>query len=115
MTEFFSLNFSLKIRKAVQSTLILFPLLGITNLLFFSSEVVGTDGARQQLRHEQNRDMLRFGGIGGFLTANVADRHREQPQTEMINSEISTTITVIDIIRMTMAMIRNCKRAPRSL
>ena len=35
MTDFFSLNFSLKIRKAVQSTLILFPLLGITNLLFF--------------------------------------------------------------------------------
>ena len=48
----------------------------VSNLLFFSSEVVGTDGARQQLRHEQNGDMLRFGGIGGFLTANIADtRH----------------------------------------
>ena len=30
----------------------------ISQLLFFSSEVVGTDGARQQLRHEQNGAML---------------------------------------------------------
>ena len=48
----------------------------LKNVLLFSSEVVGSDGARQQLRHEQTGDMLRFGGIGGFLTANVADtRH----------------------------------------
>ena len=48
----------------------------LKNVLVFSSEVVGSDGARQQLRHEQTGDMLRFGGIGGFLTANVADtRH----------------------------------------
>ncbi|CAK0851590.1 unnamed protein product, partial [Prorocentrum cordatum] len=45
----------------------------VRNLLFFSSDVVGSEGARQQLRHEQMGDMLRFGGIGGFLTPNVAD------------------------------------------
>ena len=48
----------------------------VAGLLFFSSEVVGSDGARQSLRHEQGGGMLRFGGLGGFLTANVADtRH----------------------------------------
>ena len=31
--------------------------------LFFSSEVVGTDGARQQLRHEQNGAMLMLLGM----------------------------------------------------
>ena len=30
----------------------------ISQLLFFSAEVVGTDGARQELRHEQNGAML---------------------------------------------------------
>ena len=30
----------------------------ISQLLFFSSDVVGSDGARQQLRHEQNGAML---------------------------------------------------------
>ncbi|CAK0816743.1 unnamed protein product, partial [Prorocentrum cordatum] len=45
----------------------------VRNLLFFSSDVVGSEGARQQLRHEQMGDMLRFGGIGGFLAPNVAD------------------------------------------
>ena len=39
-------------------------------------DVVGTDGARQLLRHEQTGDVLRFGGLGAFLTLNVADtRH----------------------------------------
>jgi hypothetical protein len=48
----------------------------LSNLLLFSGEVVGTDGARQQLRHEQRGDILRFGGLGAFVTANVADtRH----------------------------------------
>ena len=32
----------------------------ISQLLFFSAEVVGTDGARQQLRHEQNGAMLMY-------------------------------------------------------
>ena len=31
----------------------------ISQLLFFSADVIGTDGARQQLRHEQNGAMLR--------------------------------------------------------
>ena len=35
----------------------------LSQLLFFSSEVVGTDGARQQLRHEQNGAMLMLLGI----------------------------------------------------
>ncbi len=42
-------------------------------LLIFSCEVIGSDGARQQLRHEQMGDMLRYGPIGGFMTPNVAD------------------------------------------
>ena len=45
----------------------------LSELMFFSSEVVGSDGARQQLRHEQNGAMLLRGGIDGFLTPNVAD------------------------------------------
>ena len=45
----------------------------IHDLLIFSCEVIGSDGARQQLRHEQMGDMLRYGPIGGFMTANVAD------------------------------------------
>ncbi len=48
----------------------------LSDVLLFSAEVVGSDGARQRLRHEQMGDMLRFGPIGGFLTPNVADtRH----------------------------------------
>lgn len=35
----------------------------LSQLLFFSSEVVGTDGARQQLRHEQNGAMLMLLGM----------------------------------------------------
>ena len=35
----------------------------ISQLLFFSAEVVGTDGARQQLRHEQNGAMLMSLGL----------------------------------------------------
>ena len=45
-------------------------------LLFLSGTIVGTDGARQQQRHEQTSDILRYGGLGAFLTANLADtRH----------------------------------------
>ena len=45
----------------------------LQEMLYFTSEVIGTDGARQKLRHEQMGDMLRFGASGGFLTPNVAD------------------------------------------
>ena len=45
-------------------------------MLYFTSEVIGTDGARQKLRHEQMGDMLRFGAVGGFITPNVADTRR---------------------------------------
>lgn len=45
----------------------------LLDLHHFSSEVVGSDGARQQLRHEQSGAMLLRGGIDGFLTPNVAD------------------------------------------
>ena len=44
-----------------------------SDLLFMSGDIVGSDGARQQLRHEQVGDVLRFGGLGAFLTLNVAD------------------------------------------
>ena len=45
----------------------------LLDLHHFSSEIVGSDGARQQLRHEQSGAMLLRGGIDGFLTPNVAD------------------------------------------
>ena len=48
----------------------------LQEMLYFTSEVIGTDGARQKLRHEQMGDMLRFGAVGGFLTPNVADTRR---------------------------------------
>ena len=41
--------------------------------MIFTSEVVGTDGARAKLRHEQNGFGLMFGGSGGFLTPNMSD------------------------------------------
>lgn len=44
----------------------------ISQLLFFSAEVVGTDGARQQLRHEQNGAMLMYLGVTlGFETGQI--------------------------------------------
>lgn len=57
----------------------------LTKILFFSSDVVGSDGARQQLRHEQTGDMLRYGGIGGFLTPNVADTRHLLLHAEALN------------------------------
>ena len=41
----------------------------ISQLLFFSAEIIGTDGARQQLRHEQNGAMLMY-----LESANVYNR-----------------------------------------
>eukprot|EP00973_Karenia_brevis_P003060 419300-Karenia_brevis.AAC.1 len=41
--------------------------------MVFTTEVVGSDGARAQLRHEQNGYVLKFGQAGGFLTPNFAD------------------------------------------
>lgn len=46
---------------------------GKSELMVFTSEVLGSDGARAKLRHEQNGFALMFGGGGGFLTPNVAD------------------------------------------
>eukprot|EP00959_Pyramimonas_sp_CCMP1952_P231375 4836244-Pyramimonas_sp.AAC.1 len=45
----------------------------LSELMVFTSEVLGSDGARAKLRHEQNGFALMFGGAGGFLTPNVAD------------------------------------------
>ena len=39
----------------------------------FTTEVVGSDGARAKLRHEQNGFCLMFGPAGGFLTPNMSD------------------------------------------
>lgn len=39
----------------------------------FTSDVVGSDGARAQLRHEQNGFSLKFGPSGAFVTPNLAD------------------------------------------
>ena len=41
--------------------------------MVFTSDVLGSDGARALLRHEQNGYGLMFGGASGFLTPNVAD------------------------------------------
>ncbi|CAK0852500.1 unnamed protein product, partial [Prorocentrum cordatum] len=45
----------------------------LSELMVFTSEVLGSDGARARLRHEQNGFALMFGGAGGFLTPNVVD------------------------------------------
>ena len=45
----------------------------LSELMVFTAEVLGSDGARARLRHEQNGYALMFGGAGGFLTPNVAD------------------------------------------
>ena len=51
------------------------PLLkeALSELMIFTSEVVGTDGARAKLRHEENGFALAFGQSSGFLTPNFAD------------------------------------------
>ena len=41
--------------------------------MVFTSEVIGSDGARALLRHEQNGFALMFGSAGGFLTPHMAD------------------------------------------
>ena len=45
----------------------------LAELQIFTSEVVGSDGARAKLRHEQSGFLLAFGQSGGFLTPNMAD------------------------------------------
>ena len=43
----------------------------LAELMVFTTDVVGTDGARARLRHEQNGFCLSFGAAGGFLTPNL--------------------------------------------
>ena len=45
----------------------------LSELMVFTSEIIGSDGARAKLRHEQNGFALMFGAAGGFLTPNLAD------------------------------------------
>ena len=45
----------------------------LSELMIFTSDVVGSDGARAKLRHEQNGYALMFGPAGGFLTPNMSD------------------------------------------
>ena len=45
----------------------------LSELQVFTSQVVGSDGARAKLRHEQNGYALMFGPSGGFLTPNMSD------------------------------------------
>ena len=45
----------------------------LTEMMVFTSEVVGSDGARARLRHEQNGYAFMFGAAGSFLTPNMAD------------------------------------------
>ena len=45
----------------------------LSELMVFTSEVIGSDGARVRLRHEQNGYALMFGASSGFLTPNVPD------------------------------------------
>ena len=45
----------------------------LAELMVFTTDVVGTDGARARLRHEQNGFCHAFGAAGGFLTPNLAD------------------------------------------
>ena len=41
--------------------------------MIFTTDVIGSDGARAKLRHEQNGFILMFGASGGFLTPNMSD------------------------------------------
>ena len=45
----------------------------LADLMVFTTDVVGSDGARARLRHEQNGFGLAFGAAGGFLTPNMND------------------------------------------
>ena len=45
----------------------------LSELMVFTTDICGSDGARVRLRHEQNGYTLMFGGAGAFLTPNVAD------------------------------------------
>jgi hypothetical protein len=45
----------------------------LKELIVFTSEIVGSDGARGKLRYEQNGYCLAFGQAGGFLTPNLSD------------------------------------------
>ena len=45
----------------------------LAELQIFTTDVVGSDGARAKLRHEQSGFILAFGPSSGFLTPNMAD------------------------------------------
>ena len=45
----------------------------LAELMVCTTDVVGSDGARAKLRHEQNGFALAFGAAVGFLTPNVND------------------------------------------
>ena len=45
----------------------------LSELMLFTAEVIGSDGARARLRHEQNGYALMFGESKGFITPNVPD------------------------------------------
>ena len=45
----------------------------LSELMMFTSEVIGSDGARARLRHEQNGYALMFGESKGFITPNAPD------------------------------------------
>ena len=61
-------------------------------MLYFTSEVIGADGAQQKLRHGQMDGMLRFGAVGGLLTPNVADTRR--PLTVVVHAGVSNCTPV---------------------
>ena len=45
----------------------------LKDLLVFSADIVGSEGARMNLRYQQIGTMIRFGGGGAFITPNVND------------------------------------------
>ena len=49
------------------------PKEALAELMVCTTDVVGTDGARAKLRHEQNGFALAFGAAGGFFTPNIND------------------------------------------
>ena len=60
-TLFQSQSIAFELKKALRSVFLM------------TSHVVGSDGARVQLRHEQTAMMARFGPLGAFITMNVND------------------------------------------
>ena len=68
----------------------------LSELMVFTSDVIGSDGARARLRHEQNGYALMFGAAGGFLTPNMADVR--SPLMVLLHGENGDEAHAVDLL-----------------